>query len=256
METMKVIGADLTGRHAIVTGGARGIGRSIAAAIAKAGATVTILGRNSHTLSLAAGEIGCRYEVADPTETGKFVRVLEKSGPIDILVNNAGSAIAAPFAKQSLADLDRMIAINLRPAFAAISCVLPGMLSRQWGRIINIASTAGLKGYGYSASYCASKHGLVGLTRSLAAEYAKSNLTVNAICPGFTDTDMFSETSNLLANRSSRSPEQATALLLSVNPQSRLIDPDEVAEAVVYLCQDGSRSITGQSLVIAGGEIM
>jgi NAD(P)-dependent dehydrogenase (short-subunit alcohol dehydrogenase family) len=256
MDTLKVTGSDLTGRHAIVTGGARGIGRAIAAAIAKAGASVTILGRNPETLALAAAEIGCRYEVADSTETDRFVEVLAKIGPTDILVNNAGSAIAAPFAKQSLADLDRMMAINLRPVFAAVSCVLPGMLSRNWGRIINIASTAGLKGYGYSASYCASKHGLVGLTRALAAEYAKFNLTVNAVCPGFTDTEMFSQTSSLLANRSSRSAEQATALLLSVNPQARLIDPNEVAAAAVYLCQEGSRSITGQSLVIAGGELM
>lgn len=246
----------MKGRRALVTGGGRGIGLAIADRLVSEGADVIILGRNEEALASASKALGCRSLAIDLRRTADFAAALGDIGSIDILVNNAGVAIAAPFAKQSVAELEEMIAINLTPAFIAASVLLPAMVKKGWGRIINIASTGGLKGYSYSSSYCVAKHGLIGLTRALAAEYATSGVTVNAVCPGFTDTEMARGTADLIASRGGRSSEEVLAQLSQYNPQHRLIAPEEVAQTVAFLCGEQARSFNGQSLVVAGGEIM
>ena len=192
----------------------------------------------------------------DVTNEAGFQAVIEQMGPLDILVNNAGASVSLPFHKQTMADFNAMIAVNLASAFASMLAVLPGMAARGWGRVINISSTAGLKGYAYSAPYCAAKHGLIGLTRSLAVEYAKTGVTINAVCPGWTDTDMVADAVALLTKQTNRTPEQALVALMRDNPQGRLISPDEVANMVAYLCGTGAAAMNGQSVIVAGGEVM
>ncbi|HUA56734.1 MAG TPA: SDR family NAD(P)-dependent oxidoreductase [Candidatus Sulfotelmatobacter sp.] len=259
--------AGLTGRHAVVTGGARGIGAAIAAALARDGADVTLLGRDPTTLErqrarlVAAGAAGriaaARADLADPEQlVAGFRAAAEALGPADILVNNAGIAPSAPFLKQSLADWNRVLAIDLTAAFLACQQVLPAMLAGGFGRIVNVASTAGLVGYRYVAAYAAAKHGLVGLTRALALETASQGVTVNAVCPGFTDTDLVADAARTIAAKTGRSEAEARAELARANPQGRLVRPEEVADAVAFLCRPAAGAITGQAIVIAGGEVM
>ncbi|MBD5656668.1 MAG: SDR family oxidoreductase, partial [Candidatus Eremiobacteraeota bacterium] len=177
-------------------------------------------------------------------------------GPIDVLVNNAGAALSKPFGRYTDDDFEASIALNLTATFRAARAVLPGMLERRWGRIVNVASTAGLKGYAYTAVYCAAKHGVIGLTRALAIEFATSGVTINAVCPGFTETDLTREAIASIAARTGRSPADARASLARFSPQQRLMDASEVADAVAYLCGPGAAAMTGQSLVVAGGELM
>ena len=233
----------LTGRHAVVTGGSRGIGAAIVDALQSHGARVSVLSRTA----------GIQVDVADPEAVA---RAFKNAGPVDILINNAGQAASAPFGKTELALWRRMLAANLDSVFYCTQAALPGMLSAGWGRIVNIASTAGLRGYGYVSAYCAAKHGVVGLTRALALELATKNITVNAVCPGFTETGMLTETIDNIVAKTGRTPDQARAELASLNPQKRLIQPAEVADAVAWLCLPGSESITGQAIAVAGGEVM
>ena len=177
-------------------------------------------------------------------------------GEIAILVNNAGQAASAPFLKTDPALWRRMMAVNLDGTFHCTQAALAGMLAAGWGRIINIASTAGLTGYGYVTAYCAAKHGVVGLTRALAVEIATKGVTVNAVCPGFTDTDIVKEAVANIVAKTGRTAEQAQAELASRNPQKRLVRPEEVANAVAWLCLPGSEAITGQAIAVAGGELM
>jgi NAD(P)-dependent dehydrogenase (short-subunit alcohol dehydrogenase family) len=239
--------------HALVTGGGRGIGRAIAASLVGAGATVTVLGRNAAVLEEAVGAGAAHFAaIADVSnELSLKAAIAEASArkPIDILIANAGSAESAPFAKSDAALFARMMDVNFMGVVHAIQGVLPGMKDRPYGRIVAIASTAGLKGYAYVSAYTAAKHAVVGLVRSLALE------TVNAVCPGFTDTDLVAGSIENIMRKTGRSREQAIAELAKHNPQGRLITPQEVADAVLWLCGEGAGAITGQAIAVAGGEI-
>lgn len=247
----------LEGQHAIVTGGASGIGLAISKRLASAGARVTIASRNSDRATAIAAELkGVTGTSLDVTDAESIAAVFDAAGPVDILVNNAGIAHAAPFDRTTLEQWTNLLAVNLTGVFLCAQAALKSMREGGNGRIINIASTAGLKGYAYTSAYAAAKHGVVGMTRSLALELASSGITVNCVCPGFTDTDLVADAVANIQSKTGRSEKEALAELVKHNPQGRLISPAEVADAVLWLCQNSSRSITGQAIVVAGGEIM
>ncbi len=252
----------LAGKHAVVTGGGRGIGAAIAAELAQAGARLTLLGRNRSSLEARAQQMNAdvHIETCDVTSPDEVQRAFgaaqEALGPITILVNNAGQAESQPFAKTELGLWQRMLAVNLTGTFLCTHAALPGMLEAGWGRIVNIASTAGLKGYPYVSAYCAAKHGVVGLTRSLALELARKNISVNAVCPGFTETELLGASLANIVQKTGRTPEEARSELARSNPQGRLVEPAEVAQAVLWLCLPGSAALTGQAIAVAGGEVM
>lgn len=252
---------DLTGQHVVVTGGGSGIGLAIAQAAHRAGAAVTVMGRSAQKLEAALQTLPGAHAVAvDVSDEESVARGFEQAvlaiGPVTVLVNNAGMAKTAPFHRTSTDVWQQMLAVNLTGVFHCTQAALNGMRACGEGRIINIASTSGLKGYAYTSAYTAAKHGVVGLTRALALELADTNITVNAICPGFADTEIVSDAIENIRQKTGRSEEQALAALVQHNPQKRLIDPNEVADMVLWLCSGGARSVTGQSLVVAGGEIM
>jgi NAD(P)-dependent dehydrogenase (short-subunit alcohol dehydrogenase family) len=251
--------------HAAITGAGSGIGAASAMTLARAGAKVTLLGRRPERLDIQARAISDEHgtaatEVLDVTDPSVVAHAFETAakrfGPVDILVNNAGDAESAPFGKTSLALFDRMLRVNLTGAFLCTQAVLPAMLRARRGRVVNIASTAGVKGYPYVSGYCAAKHGLVGLTRSLALETAKTGVTVNAVCPGYTETELVDHAVSRIADKTGRSVEAARAELAATNPMGRLMTPEEVAATVLYLCLPSSGAITGQAIVVAGGEVM
>ena len=244
----------IAGQHAVVTGGGRGIGRSIARALTQAGAMVTILGRNGIVLddAVAAGDAAAGRAV-DVTDRAALLAALADQ-EWGILVNNAGAVETNKLADTGPTQWDRTIALNLTAVFDACHAVLPGMMARGAGRVVSIASTAGLVGYPYVSAYCAAKHGVVGLTRALALEAARTGVTVNAVCPGYTDTDLIARSATAVAARTRRDVADIRASYARTNPMGRLIDPDEVADAVLYLCR--SPAMTGQALAVAGGEVM
>lgn len=249
----------IVGRHALVTGGGSGVGRAIALALADAGVDVTICGRREAALAGVAGEnkriSGLAADVTDEAEmTALYAKAEAARGPIDIVVANAGMSGSAPAHRTSLADWQRTLEVNLTGSFVTVKPALAGMAARKTGRIIFVASTAGLKGYGYVAPYVAAKHGVVGLMRALAVETAKTGVTVNAVCPGFVETEMLEESVQRIVDKTGRSVDEARASLASVNPQGRFIQPQEVAAAVIWLCGDAAGSITGQAISISGGE--
>lgn len=251
--------SELAGLNALVTGGGRGIGAAIAAALTDKGVRVTVLGRDEAALAarIQAKEAAAyiRADVTDPSGFEAIMTRIAAEGAVDILVNNAGAALSAPFLKTTNADFQRMLEVNLLGPVIAARAVLPGMIARKFGRVVNIASTAALKGYPYISAYAASKHALLGLTRTLALELAKTGVTANAVCPGFTDTDMASASVERIVAKTGRSEEAARAELTRTNPMGRLIAPEEVADAVCFLARRESGSITGSAIAVAGGEI-
>ena len=250
----------LRGHHALITGGGTGIGAAIARALAAEGAKLTLVGRRREKLEeVGSGGMDALVAPADVTVRAEvdraFALAREAQGPITILVNNAGAAESARFGKVTEEAWRRTIAVNLDALLHCTQAALPDLLEAEAGRIVTIASTAGLKGYAYSAPYCAAKHGAIGLTRALAAELAKTNVTANAVCPGFTDTGLVAEAIERIRAKTGRGEEEARAELARFNPQGRIVDPEEVANAVVWLCLPESRSITGQAIAVAGGEV-
>ena len=248
------------GKHALVSGGSSGIGLAITRSLADAGWSVTITGRNKEKLQAAAGATnGVHFEIADVTNPeivqSAVARAAAARGPVLLLVNNAGGVISAPFQKTSLSAWRETLDLNLMGAVHCLQAVLPGMKKSGWGRIVNVASTAGLTGYRYVSAYVAAKHALVGLTRALALELAKSGITINAVCPGYTDTAMIASAVKTISLASNRSEEDARATFAAVNPQGRLVTPQEVASAVLWLASDMAGAVNGIALPIAGGEI-
>jgi NAD(P)-dependent dehydrogenase (short-subunit alcohol dehydrogenase family) len=248
----------LAGRHALVTGGGRGIGRAIASALRAQGARVSIIGRDAAVLQDAvatgAADASATCDVRDEFAVAASVAELARAQPFDIVVANAGAVETGPFARSDAERFRRMSEINLIGTVNAFHAVLPGMLERRQGRLIAIASTAGHRGYAYVSAYAAAKHAVIGLIRSLALETARAGITVNAVCPGYADTDMVAAGLDTITAKTGVSREQALAEMVKANPQGRLIAPDEVAAAVLYLCGPGSDSVTGQSMLINGGE--
>ncbi len=249
--------------HAFVTGAGSGIGAAAAIALAKAGVRVSIAGRRIEALKATAASLGDRVgavvaiDVTDAAAVAKGVAQIEaNAGPIDILVNNAGKAGSAPFDKTDAALWADMLASNLSSVFLVTHAVLPGMAQRGRGRVINVASTAGLTGYAYVSAYVAAKHGVVGLTRSLALEYARRGVTVNAVCPGYTDTPLVANAAANIVAKTGRSEEEARAALAKVNPMQRLVTPEEVAHTILWLASSGASSINGQAVAVAGGEVL
>ena len=247
----------LEGRNALITGGGTGIGAAAARALTGAGANVTVLGRRREPLEAvvtegaATGLVQC--DVTDPVALKAAVETARQKGPIDILVVNAGIAESAPFHKMSRDSWDRIIATNLTAAFDCAQAAIGDLLKSDSGRLVFVASVASLRGVPYAAHYAASKHGLLGLMRSLAAEYAKTNLTVNAVCPGYVDTPMTDQSVARVSEITGRSEGDARTAITSMNASGRLVDPAAIANIILMLCQPLSRDINGAAVTIDGG---
>jgi NAD(P)-dependent dehydrogenase (short-subunit alcohol dehydrogenase family) len=254
----------MKGRTAVITGGGRGVGAAVAARLAGAGASVLVASRTKSQVDEVAGRLRAdghtahaeTCDVGDAASVDRLAaRAVERLGRIDILVNNAGVALAAAVHKTSLEDWNRLFTVNATGAFLCLKAFLPGMIESRWGRVVNVASIAGLTADRYIAAYAASKHALVGLTRAAAAEAAAHGVTVNAVCPGYLATDMTRESVARIVRSTGRTEAQALEAILQTTPQKRLIEADEVAEAVAYLCTDAARGVNGETLVIDGGEL-
>lgn len=252
----------LADRHAVVTGAGRGIGAAVAAALAAEGVRLSLLGRDAGNLERVAAGLGSDRTASIATDVSDggsvqqaFATARRRFGPVHILINNAGQAASAKFTDTGPELWNRLFAVNVTGTYLCTFQAVPDMLQSGFGRIVNVASTAGLRGAPYISAYASSKHAVVGLTRALALEYALRNITVNAVCPGFVDTDIVRDAVADVAIKTGRNRAEALAALIAVNPQRRLIEPREVAETVIWLCRPGAGSITGQSIVLAGGEV-
>jgi NAD(P)-dependent dehydrogenase (short-subunit alcohol dehydrogenase family) len=242
--------------HAVVTGGGRGIGAAIAQNLDSSGLSVTIMGRNEASLVRQCKSLqSAEYCVVDVSAAPAVQAAFSRLAPVEVLINNAGSAPSAPFAKITDQHWHDTFNVNVHGAFYCSRAVVPHMVKADYGRIINIASTSALKGYSYVAAYCAAKHGLLGLTRAMASEYAQTGVTINAVCPGFAETDLLSGAVANIVEKTGRSESDARAALYANNPQKRFIQPQEVAATVAWLLQDTSASITGQAISVSGGEV-
>ncbi len=255
----------LEGRVALVTGASRGIGKAISLALAREGAAVALGARTEKDLRRVASAIEAEdgkalpvfLDVADRASIEKAAsQAVSELGPVEILVNNAGIAESAKTVEMSDDLWDEHLRVNLTGAYRVTQAFLPGLIERGWGRIINIASTAGKVGFLYTAAYCASKHGLIGFTRALALEMARYDITVNAICPGFVATDMAARSAARIARKTGVSEEEARAKLARISPQNRMIEPEEVAQVAVMLASEQARGINGQAINVDGGAVV
>jgi NAD(P)-dependent dehydrogenase (short-subunit alcohol dehydrogenase family) len=250
----------LDGRTALVTGGGRGIGAAIARRLAGAGARLVVWGRTAAEVDGVAAEVGGRAmtcDLADRAATdAALARLDEEVGAVDILVNNAGIALSSPLGRTADADWDRVLEVNVTSAFRLCRALVPGMVERGWGRVVNMASNAGVSGYRYTAAYCASKHAMVGMTRALAIDLARTGVTINAVCPGWVETRMVEEAVARIAGATGRSEVDARAALADMSPQRRMLTADEVAAMVEYLCRDEAQAVHGQAMLIDGGQVL
>ena len=244
----------LAGKRVLITGGGSGTGADLARAFAAAGASVVIAGRRAEALENVAREHAAMTPiVTDVTDEASVAALFAQAGACDIVIANAGNATSGSFAKTSLADWNAMLAVNLTGVFLTFREALSRMPG--WGRLIAIASTAGLKGYPYVAPYVAAKHGVIGLVRALALEVAQRPVTVNAICPGFLDTEMTERSIATIMEKTKRGREEAVTALAKNNPQARLFDAAEVTSAALWLCSEGAKGVNGHALAISGGEV-
>jgi 3-hydroxybutyrate dehydrogenase len=250
---------DLTGRVALVTGGGRGIGAAIAQRLATAGARVIVTGRTRIEISEVAARIDGVSMVCDLSDRGatdQLIADLAATDRVDILINNAGVAESAPLASTDDAMWDRIMEVNATAPFRLTRALVPAMIASGWGRVITIASNAGLTGYGYTAAYCAAKHAVIGMTRALAIDLGRTAVTINTVCPGWVATQMADAAIARIAEKTGRGEDAARAALTSMSPQRRLIEPAEVAHAVAMLCSHHARGIHGQAIVLDGGQVM
>ncbi len=256
------LSTSLAGKHALITGGTRGIGAAVAIQLLAAGAQVTVLGRkpgmaqelmdaSSDSLHSVCADVSDAAQVA-----AAFDAARARFGPVALLINCAGQASSAPFLKTDAQLWQQMLAVNLTGTMLCTQAALPDMLAAGWGRVVNVVSTAGLVGYAYVSAYCAAKHGVIGLTRALALEVAKKGITVNAVCPGYTETDILRESIANVVAKTGRSEQEARASFAAGNPQGRIVQPEEVADTVLWLCGQGASAIHGQSISVSGGEVM
>ena len=259
----QALATSLAGKHAVVTGASRGIGGAIAAALVSDGVRVTLLGRDAASLQDVSTSLGGANQafaiVADIADAASvrnaFAAARVHFGPLHLLINNAGQGASAKVTDTNEALWHRLMGVNLTGTYLCTRQAVTDMLAQGYGRIVNIASTAGLRGGAYISAYAASKHAVIGLTRSLALEYAARNITVNAVCPGFVNTGIVKQAIANIRKKTGRSDSEALATLVATNPQRRLVEPREVADTVMWLCRPGSESVNGQSIVLAGGEV-
>ena len=246
----------LVGKRALVTGGGRGIGAACARGLAAAGAKVVICGRSAGELEAVAAEISGETIVVDLLDRAATDAMIARAGAIDVLVNNAGAAESASLERTTDEMWDRIVELDATAPFRIARGLVPGMIKRGWGRVVNIASNAGVSGYGYTAAYCAAKHAMVGFTRALAIDLARTGVTINALCPGWVQTKLSDDAVARIAEKTGRSIAEAKQSLEVMSPQRRMMQPEEVAHAALMLCADAARGIHGQTIIIDGGAIL